>query len=285
MEARSLTQRLGGTWRNGRGQAPCPCCQTERRRDQVALSISQAGDKLLLWCFKNGCSFVEIANAAGAELVRAQIDFVTQAKHVQTQSEYQAAQLAKARSLWYAAKPIAGTKAEVYLRARGIKCDLPSSLRFMPDIFHGPSKSSCMAMVADVSSGGVHRTYFDRQGDRLPNNAKMMLGPCAGGAVRLSKGDRTHVVCEGLETGLSLLSGFLRGPASVWAALSTSGMKTLRLPSKPRELIIATDGDGPGREAGDKLAHRASRLGWCVSLMPAPDDQDWNDVLRERKEQ
>ena len=81
MEARSLTQRLGGTWRNGRGQAPCPCCQTERRRDQVALSISQAGDKLLLWCFKSGCSFVEIANAAGAELMRVQIDFVTQAKH------------------------------------------------------------------------------------------------------------------------------------------------------------------------------------------------------------
>lgn len=283
MEARFLTHKLGGIWRNGRGQAPCPCCQSERRRDQIGLSIGQAGDKLLLWCFKSGCSFVEVANAAGADLGRVQIDFDAQAKHEQAQFEYRAAQLAKARSFWDAAKPIARTKAEEYLRARGITCDLPSSLRFMPDIHHGPSMSWCIAMIADVSAGGVHRTFFDKSGNRLAKNAKMMLGPCSGGAVRLSEAVGPLVVCEGIETGLSLLSGLLSGPAVVWATLSTSGMKALKLPTGPRELIIATDGDVPGHEAGDKLASRAARLGWRVSLMPAPDGQDWNDVLRERE--
>ena len=59
-------------------------------------------------------------------------------------------------------------------------------------------------MVADVQpTGGIHRTYFEKSGARIEKNAKMMLGPCAGGAVRLS--DATHgplVVCEGIETGL-----------------------------------------------------------------------------------
>lgn len=279
MEARSLTHKLGGAWRNDHGQAPCPCCQPERRRDQVGLSIGQAGDKLLLWCFKTGCSFVDIANAAGADLGQVQIDFDAQAKHEKAQSEYRAAQLAKARSLWDAAKPIFGSKAETYLRARGITCDLPPSLRFMNDIHHGPSMSWCRAMIADVSAGGVHRTYFDKSGNRLIKNAKMMLGPCASGAVRLSEADGPLVVVEGIETGLSLLSGLLKGPASVWAALSTSGMAGLALPPSPGKLTIATDGDAPGKAAGVKLASRANALGWDVSLLPAPDGHDWNDVL------
>jgi len=61
-------------------------------------------------------------------------------------------------------------------------------------------------------------------------------------------------------------------------------MKALELPKQAGELIIATDGDPAGREAGDNLANRASGLGWSVSLMPAPNGQDWNDVLLEAGE-
>ena len=63
MKARTLTYDLGGHWRNGRGQAPCPKCQPERRNDQRALSIAEANGSILLYCFKGGCSFVDIANA------------------------------------------------------------------------------------------------------------------------------------------------------------------------------------------------------------------------------
>jgi DNA primase len=45
-------------------------------------------------------------------------------------------------------------------------------------------------------------------------------------------------------------------------------------------LIVATDGDEPGKCAGNLLASRASALGWVVNLMAAPDGQDWNDVLQ-----
>ena len=140
-----------------------------------------------------------------------------------------------------------------------------------------------VALVEGGSDFAVHRTYLGadgRKADVAP--AKAMLGPCAGGAVRLSEAPGPLVVAEGIETALSLLSGLLRGPATVWAALSTSGMKALRLPPKPGRLTIASDGDTPGREAAHALAERAAALGWRVSLLPAPDNRDWNDILQGR---
>ena len=89
---------------------------------------------------------------------------------------------------------------------------------------------------------------------------------------------------EGIETGLSLLSGLLSSPSVVWAALSTGNMKNLILPEEAGELTIATDGDNAGKVAGDVLAERAKKLGWQVKLLPAPyraatGTGDWNDVL------
>ncbi|WP_426038263.1 toprim domain-containing protein [Cypionkella sp. TWP1-2-1b2] len=185
--------------------------------------------------------------------------------------------------LWATCKPLQGTKGESYLRGRGITCPLPPSLGWAADAFHAPSARWLSAMVGDVATGGVHRTYFEKSGIRLPKTAspKMMQGPCAGGAVALSEAQGPLVVCEGIETGLSLLSGHLASPATVWAALSTSGMKALALPSAPGELIVATDSDdaGAGWLAGNALAERAAALGWAVSMLPAPEGQDWNDVL------
>ena len=99
--------------------------------------------------------------------------------------------------------------------------------------------------------------------------------------MRLSDEVGPLVACEGIETGLSLLSGLLEGPHAVWATLSTSGMQGLKLPAHPGHLIVATDGDRAGREAGDALARAAKGKGWAVSMLPAPEGRDWNDVLRE----
>jgi hypothetical protein len=102
----------------------------------------------------------------------------------------------------------------------------------------------------------------------------------AGGAVRLLGGGNRLAVCEGIETGLSLASGLANGSPTVWATLSTSCMKRLLLPASPGNLLIATDGDEAGRVAGNVLGERANAMGWKVSLLPAPEGRDWNDVLR-----
>ncbi|MEM5521064.1 toprim domain-containing protein [Sulfitobacter sp. AS59] len=276
-----LTKNLGGAWYRSYGVAPCPVCQSTRRKDQNALTITAEGGKLLLHCKKNDCAFTDILTGAGLKSGTVEFDQMAMAA-----SDYfrvaQAAKLkARARSLWGHGQPIQGTKGAAYLKARGITCALPDSLRWLPDTYHGPSGRYCAALIADVHpTGGVHRTFFTKNGHRLEKSAKMMLGPCAGGAVHLSEADGPLVVCEGIETGLSLLSGLLTGPHTVWAALSTSGLKGLILPSQPRALIIATDGDAAGRAAGTVLAHNATQRGWKVSLMPAPNGFDWNDVLQ-----
>lgn len=280
--AQDLTVALGGEWRGHTGLAPCPVCQAERRRDQRGLSIRAEGETLLAYCFKGGCEFRDIVQAAGLPRDSLRCDPVAAHEAEAKRDAYAGEQLAKARRLWGLCKPIAGTKGEAYLRGRGITCPLPPALGWAVDVFHGPSARWLSAMVGDVSTGGIHRTYFEKSGARIGGNAKMMQGPCAGGAVALSEAQGPLVVCEGIETGLSLLSGLLRGPATVWAALSTSGMKALQLPQVAGRLTIAADGDAAGKDAANTLATRAAALGWRVSLLPAPDGRDWNDVLTQK---
>lgn len=278
-DPRALTSALGGQWHGNYGCTPCPVCQPERRADQRGLSIRSEAGNLLAFCHKTGCDFRDIVRTAGVSPDTMLVD-PEAARHTDAKRDaYAAEQHTKARKLWAASAPICGTKGEAYLRGRGITCPLPPSLRWAADTYHGPSGRWLSAMVADVSTGGVHRTFFDKAGQRIGNNAKMMLGPCAGGAVALSEGPGPLVACEGLETGLALPSGLLAGPARVWAALSTSGLRALHLPPNPGALIVAADGDAPGAESANVLAERAHALGWQVSLLPAPRGKDWADVL------
>jgi hypothetical protein len=196
----------------------------------------------------------------------------------------------QAARVWDDAQPIAGTAAETYLRGRGITwpLPLPLSLRFHPACWHGPTARQRPALVALVEGGGgfaVHRTYLRADGGGkagLDGGDKLMLGATAGGAARLADGPGWLVVAEGIETALSLSCGLLGAPATVWAALSTSGIRGLRLPPQPGRLTIAPDGDEAGRKAAHALALRAHALGWQVSLSPAPDGFDWNDVLTRK---
>ena len=283
-EAHILTQSLGGEWRGQAGIAPCPVCQSERRADQRGLSIRAEGGALLAFCHKSGCDFRDVVKAAGLPRDALRVDPQAAREADAKREAYAAEQLAKARRLWATCKPLQGSKGEAYLRGRCITCPLPPALGWAADAFHTPSARWLSAMVGDVSTGGVHRTYFEKTGERIAGQAKMMQGPCAGGAVALSEAPGPLVVCEGIETGLSLLSGLLASPATVWAALSTSGMKSLALPKPPGELIVATDSDdaGAGWQVGNALAERAAARGWAVSLLPAPEGMDWNDVLMQK---
>ena len=185
---------------------------------------------------------------------------------------------------------MAGTLAETYLRRRGITASHSPCLRFHPDCRHGPSRarSRFPAMIARVDGSdafAIHRTYLQPGGAAKAElePAKKTLGPCRGGAVRLVEiPGAPLVVAEGIETALSLASGLLPYPVSVWAALSASNMAAIALPAAPGHLIVAMDGDATGIKAGRDLAERAHVDGWRVELHEAPPTQDWNDVLIER---
>ncbi|WP_290689373.1 MULTISPECIES: DUF7146 domain-containing protein [unclassified Haematobacter] len=284
-EAQRITAALRGRWHGRYGLACCPAHGD--RHPSLTLADGPSG-RLLAHC-KTGCSFAAVLDALrGLGIVEGrgtvpQTDPSELARYQAEQRREAEKRERQALAVWRAAQPISGTLAETYLRGRGITCALPESLRFHPACWHPTAQRlpALVAMVEGADRFALHRTYLraDGSGKAEVSPAKAMLGAVTGGAVRVAEGNGALVVAEGIETALSLSSGLLRAPATIWAALSTSGLTGLRLPPTPGRLTVATDGDAPGRAAGHALAERAAALGWTVSLLPAPEGRDWNDIL------
>lgn len=288
MDAEQLTRALRGTWYRRYGLARCPAHGDKR----PSLTLADGnGGRLLLNC-KSGCSFTDVLDAlrglgiiegsgsytppSPAEIARREAEQRAEAERTER----------KVMATWTEAVPIQGTIAETYLRGRGITCDLPAMLRFHPEAWHPTAKRfpAMVALVEGLPRAAIHRTYLrpDGSGKAEVEPAKAMQGACAGGAVRVAEAGGALVVCEGIETALSLASGLLSRPATIWAALSAPGMGVLRLPDLPGRLTIASDGDKPGHDAAHKLGERAAALGWQVSLLPAPQGCDWSDVIMKK---
>jgi hypothetical protein len=196
---------------------------------------------------------------------------------------------AKARTvaaleIWRASQDIAGSLGETYLRSRGLVLLPMPSLRFHPGLRH-PSGGFWPAMVALVTHGvtgspiAVHRTFLASGGGaKAPvDPAKMMLGPCRGGVVRLCEPGDVLMVGEGIETCLAAMQASGR-PA--WAALSTSGLRSLDLPNAVRDVIVLADGDEPGEAAAKECARRCQREGRRVRIARPPGGMDFNDLLK-----
>jgi putative DNA primase/helicase len=87
------------------------------------------------------------------------------------------------------------------------------------------------------------------------------------------------MVGEGIENCLAAMQA-TGHPA--WAALSTSGLRTLDLPGDVREVIVLADGDEPGEAAARDCAWRWKREGRCVRIARPPQGMDFNDMLMGR---
>ncbi len=285
--ARAICTALRGHWYGRYGLAFCPAHQNTRT---PALSLTDGTDgKLLVHCHA-GCSGTDVLMALRARgLLAGHSDWRHDPREIERRKVEKEAKCRRrvelARRCWADAGPISGTLAERYLRARGITCQLPSTLRFHPACWHGPTATKVPAMLAAVVIGrelvGVSRTFVTEPGVKaFADNTRMMLGRCAGAAARLSGGSGPLVVAEGIETALSLLSALQDIDPRVWAALSTSGVAGLVLPTPPGELVIAPDGDAPGKKAATQLADRATSAGWRVRVMQCQTGFDWNDLER-----
>ncbi|QEE11955.1 mobile element protein [Bartonella krasnovii] len=228
INAQGITNALRGVWYGRYGSARCPA-----HDDQLpSLSLSNGHDgRLLLTCYA-GCSFREIIQALRRIGLLGKQAFIDKAyDHRLSFSKQFSADLKrakqkaeKAKAIWQQSQPIKNTLAETYLRMRGITCDLFPYLRFHDNCPHplGMTLPALVALVKGAGSFAIHRTFLQANGcktDQKP--AKAMLGSVMGGAVHLSQDNPKHlVICEGIETGLSLLSGLLSEPVNLWASLS-----------------------------------------------------------------
>lgn len=207
-----------------------------------------------------------------------------------------------ARRLFYAGRPILGSPAEAYLRARGITAvDFPA-LRFHPSVFYRTNERAPLrrlpAMLAAITDRdgrlvGVNRIWLDvgRRSLADLDAPRKVLGVLLGHGVRFgrvadlparsrgfapAKAGRL-LAGEGIETVLSLKSVLPELP--MVAALTANHLAALLLPAGLVQLVIARDNDDAGIRAAVRLRARAEAQGVAVrDLVPCLGD--FNDDLR-----
>jgi len=207
--------------------------------------------------------------------------------------------LEEAQRIWGQSCAIAGTLAESYLLARGLrKMAWPESLRFHPAIRHAATGQTLPALICQVINArgfftGIWRIYINRIGSDKADVEAPKMGLGTGGAVVLSKGNGWISVAEGVETGMGALQMAPNGPA-VYALMSTSGMAGWEWPADMGRLTIYPDGDRPkerngrilmppGMEAAKALERRTMEAGIPTTIMAEPLFSDYLDVLNKTK--
>jgi phage/plasmid primase-like uncharacterized protein len=286
--AADLAHHLGGR-KSGHGWiARCPA----HNDHNPSLSISEADDgTVLVHCFA-GCEQQRVLHPLADRGLRvngktSQRSFVAPERQQKCERADDAARKSAALAIWNAAMPAGGTPVQTYLKSRGITLPIPASIRFHHKLPHHPSATKWPAMVAlivnvDGAPIGVHRTYLALDGKAkapvVP--AKMTLGPCRHGAVRLDaiKPNEWLIIAEGIETALSVMQDGM--PA--WAAISAGGMKNLKLPPEAKMVALCADNDanGVGQHAAQTAGKKFVREGREVRIAtPHIADADWNDVL------
>jgi hypothetical protein len=155
-----------------------------------------------------------------------------------------------ARRLFAAGRPVPGTPAEAYLRARGITGWLGwPALRYHPSVYYRaarptPAKAgdappeswpALLAAVTDIDGNitGIQRTWLDpRRSDKAPlADPRRALGHLLGNGVRFGMTADILVAGEGVETMLALKSVLPSLPAI--AGLSANHLAALDLPLPP----------------------------------------------------
>lgn len=146
--AQFVANFLNGKWYGRYGTAPCPVCQPERRRDQNALTLANGRGALLAHCKKSNCCFEDILAAAGIETgIYKAPDPDLADQRDREEAAHAKKRTRQAERCWSESLPAEGSIVETYLRGRGVKCDLPRTLRFHPECWHGPSARCYPAMV------------------------------------------------------------------------------------------------------------------------------------------
>ena len=267
------------------------CPAHDDRTPSFAIDVTEDG-KILLHCFA-GCSQAAIEASLRPH-------GLWPPREANDRRTLERLRTARARSLdhpetdrsaavWRIAREAAQaqrTLVATYLRSRGITLPVPEPLRFLPSLRHR-SGVSAPAMIAIVTRGedprpvAIHRTWLapDGNGKAPVEPAKMMLGPCRGGAVRLAPFAQPLLVGEGIETTLAAMQA--TGHCG-WAALSASGLRSHDLPEEARDIIILADGDDAGTAAANAAASRWHREDRRVRIAQAPTGTDFNDLLTAR---
>jgi hypothetical protein len=275
--------------RQGGFKGQCPLCGYPDTFD-----LKVAGGTALLYC--HACqapfeAFLQYFQSLDIGQASKPYNAMPQASLAKVSHPNKQETLSIAQGIWEASKALEGALAERYLASRGITLKKVDALRFHPSLKHTKSRLYLPALVAKISTEdgvltGIHRTYLapDGKGKASVSDPKMMLGNTRGASIHLRplRGD-TLAVCEGIETGLSILQ--MTG-IPTWVCLSTGGMANLVIPKTIRTLLICGDNDPAGITASLALKARAIEEGYAVKyITPQEAGFDFKDVLQKEMTQ
>jgi phage/plasmid primase-like uncharacterized protein len=273
-----LLGRLKGVRRSGAGwSAFCPAHADRRKR---SLSVRWVDNAILLYCFV-GCTIEAICTALGLKLG----DLFTHGATVNPTQQWSLEQRREyARDIWRHSQSAIGTLVQAYLNSRGITIAPPSSIRFVALRWHVEFGWRFPALLAGLQNrngrfAGVSIVWLAADGSsKAPvDPVRKSYGSLRGACVRLGPAAEKLVVCEGVETGLSVAQECTELP--VWAALSASNLAAIELPSEVREVIVAADADRAGEEAARKAAWRLIEQGRTVRIArTGKSGLDFNDL-------
>jgi hypothetical protein len=170
-------------------------------------------------------------------------------------------QRATAGYMWRQSRPLAGTIAEIYLReARGITCELPSSLRFLPaHKDYPPAMIAAFGLTLErITAIHLTRLKPDGSGKIAPREempSKLMVGPVNGQPIVLAEPNDLLglAICEGIEDALTAHIALGLG---AWAAGSASFMPKLAdvVPDYITAVTIFAHPDKGGQDGAHELA-------------------------------
>ena len=258
----------------------CPACAPSKSPAGAArrvLRVWRTEPDFTTWCCarcgwtghdRDGPSSAKVASARLAAM-RAETD--------RREGETAAARLQSARRLWTRRRPIECAPAERYLReVRKIVGPIPATVAYLPpNDQHPPAMIAAFGVLDEPEPGvlaapepdrivGVHLTRLkpDGCGKADVEPQKIMIGRSIGSPIVLAPLNDLLglVLCEGIETGLSLRDATGLG---VWAAGAASRMPALAdaVPSYADCVTVVVEDDEEGRRGAVALLDRLGERG------------------------
>lgn len=278
--ARTIVERLNGTWRHGKGMCCCPAHDDRT----PSLSVTLGRKAILFHCFA-GCSNEDVIAALDRQGVRSR-DLFDGSGAVAADPQEKRDFNSNARRLWHSATAISDSPVERYLAQRGLH-RASDQFRYLERTPLGPRgavqflPAMLAAVTTDIGIIAVHRTFLDAASGKLAafDRPKRALGSLGCGAVRLAPPVRGRLgLAEGIESALSAAQLF---GIPCWATLGNERFGLVAIPDSVRELYLFIDNDAGGALAEDRALKAYVAPNRVIhSRAPASPGFDWNDELK-----
>lgn len=276
IRAKAIVEQLGGVWRGNRGECRCPAHDDST----PSLSVRLGDTAILFHCFA-GCTTVEVLKA----LQRRRLH--DRSAVAMPEGKPKRDMGALALRIWQASKPVAGTLAEDYLRARGLSPPFPKALRFNAATIlgSGADKRIMPAMIAAVENDlglvAIQRTFLDPDDVlRKPiSKPKVALGLLGTAAIRLAPAGDELGLAEGIEDALSAMQWF---GTPTWALGGVERLAFVAIPETVRRVIVYGDRGRAAERLLEKARDHLSLNGRELICRVPEHHDDWNDAWGER---